>query len=543
MKKKYIIILLTLLPLVGCQDWLDVNTDPNNPTEPKMDLLLPAAQVALFNSTAGYMLASLGAMTGTLSHHMVNIPHRGYNVQATSYANEAAWGDMFMSELNTLAEIEVIADQTNHTHYMGVIQAMKAVTSSLAVDVWGDVPFSEAAKAPEIMYPKYDNQKDVYIGCLALLDEAKKNLLDEKSNTIPSLAQGDLIYGGDTKKWVKFVNSWKLRMLNQIKKTELFDTYKSQLDALIEENNFIDKDSQFELVFGTSTTPENRNPMYASEYDDAEATSYYISHWFYQSMQGDKGFIGFLEGIKDPRIPYYFYRQHKGEGEEVPYSIKAYSFQTYQFGYYGEFESTNYKSYTALGVYVCGGKYDDETFKFGNSKDADLDGSGVVPLRVLNEHDVDFILAELSLAGKATLDAKGYLEKGIKSAFNYCNKMAAYDEDAPAIKDDITAKYIKDITAKYDAASVEGKLEVVMTEKWIADFGNSNESYCDHRRTGFPEIWDPASDDSKDTYTTHDFPNVLPYSNRSLISNITIKGKGYGTRDLSETYLFWSLKK
>ncbi|QZT35632.1 SusD/RagB family nutrient-binding outer membrane lipoprotein [Halosquirtibacter xylanolyticus] len=543
MKKRYIIMLLTLLPLVGCQDWLDVNTDPNKPTDPKIELLLPTVEVNLFNSTAGYMSASIGGATGTLAHHMVNKSINGYNVETTSHCITQPWSSLFMTEFSTLNIILDNAESNNQLQYKGVAQTLKAVTSILAVDMWGDVPFAEAGLAPKIMYPKYDKQKEIYVSCFSLLDDAKKNLLDKKTAIVPSLAQGDVIYGGDVDKWVKFINSWKLRMINQIKGTELFDTYKGQLDALITENNFIDSDSQFELVYGKSITPENRNPMYAAEYDDAEDTDYFISHWFYQSMQGDKGFIGFLEGITDPRVPYYFYRQFKDKGKEVPYSVEMYKFHTFQFGYKGEYESTNFKGFTTLGVYVCGGKYDDGTLKMANSKDKDLDGSGVVPTRIFNEHDVDFILAELALSGKATVDAKSYLEKGIKSAFSYCNKMAAYDADVPLIKADVSDKYVKDISDKYVAASDQVKLEVVMTEKWIADFGNSNESYCDHRRTGFPKVWDPESDSSKDTYATHKYPNVLPYSNRSVISNITIKDKGYGARDLSQTYLFWSLKK
>ncbi len=37
----------------------------------------------------------------------------------------------------------------------------------------------------------------------------------------------------------------------------------------------------------------------------------------------------------------------------------------------------------------------------------------------------------------------------------------------------------------YDAGSTQKKLELILTEKWIASFGFSLDTYSDYRRTGF----------------------------------------------------------
>ena len=75
--------------------------------------------------------------------------------------------------------------------------------------VFGDVPFSEAWK-PDISYPKFDAQKDVLLGIIALLDEALAQF-DEASPL--KISDYDLFYHGDIAKWKKLAKSLKLRVL------------------------------------------------------------------------------------------------------------------------------------------------------------------------------------------------------------------------------------------------------------------------------------------------------------------------------------------
>src|SRR5690606_6381051 len=72
----------------------------------------------------------------------------------------------------------------------------------------GDIPYSEAMKGEEeVYYPKYDTQKQVYLGCLEELEKA-----NELIPTTGSI-DGDIIFDGSLLKWKKLVNTYRLKVL------------------------------------------------------------------------------------------------------------------------------------------------------------------------------------------------------------------------------------------------------------------------------------------------------------------------------------------
>src|SRR5690606_38983949 len=90
---------------------------------------------------------------------------------------------------------------------IAVAKALKAWTFQNLTDCWGPIPFSQALKGSEVPSPAYDSQEEVYMGLLAMLNEANADI-----NVSAAGPQGDKIYGGDMSKWKKFVNSLKLRV-------------------------------------------------------------------------------------------------------------------------------------------------------------------------------------------------------------------------------------------------------------------------------------------------------------------------------------------
>jgi len=54
------------------------------------------------------------------------------------------------------------------------------------------------------------------------------------------------------------------------------------------------------------------------------------------------------------------------------------------------------------------------------------------------------------------------------------------------------ADYIENVMAEFEAADDNKKMEIIITQKWISNFGNGFESYNDYRRTGYPKLFDPT---------------------------------------------------
>ncbi|MDB5248132.1 MAG: hypothetical protein JWQ40_2526, partial [Segetibacter sp.] len=120
---------------------------------------------------------------------------------------------------NTIMDGRVLlekATQENATEHIGVVKATEAMNMSLMIDLFGDVPYSEAFNAKNFT-PKYDKAADIYTTCLALLDEAIVNFT-KPNPTIKLDASSDLIHGGKVAAWIKTCHALKARLLNRASK-------------------------------------------------------------------------------------------------------------------------------------------------------------------------------------------------------------------------------------------------------------------------------------------------------------------------------------
>ncbi|HEY9047066.1 MAG TPA: SusD/RagB family nutrient-binding outer membrane lipoprotein [Ohtaekwangia sp.] len=529
---------LACFTMLSCEKhFLDINDDPSNPLDVSLELLLPSVQLDMAGSL-GTSTAGLSQITSTYMHQIVQRSNQNdYGVQGTDGGVQSPWLILYTRALADNESIIKKATEQEAWPYLGIAQAMKAYSYSLMVDVWGDVPYSEAHKSPEILLPKYDKGEDIYPQLFQLLDDAKANLQKE---SIFEVGNEDLFYGGDTDLWIKFVNSVKLKLYNQVRHVQ---DVSAEVDALIAEDNFISSAAEdFEMEYGTSVGPDNRNPGYVQEWAPGTA-NYYISPYFYEIMANLNTFdhpdYGGKIGVRDPRIPYYFYNQIG----EVSAASSPENPCTYCYGYVdpnsGDFvikepalqgtgmvsifafsldidPNEGYgqgRSQTVVGLYPVGGKYDD-----GEGGASNFDGYPQTPQRLLNYYAVKFIEAELFLTGAATGDARLALRDGIRAAFAKVNEIAD-GVGAPVISTTARDAYVNAVLTAYDAADDAGKLEHIMTQKWIASFGWGVDMYTDYRRTGYPQLYDGNTDNLSFTIRTKDYPFAFPWPTNNLAVN------------------------
>jgi len=545
MKSKFskILVVFSIIGLMGCgKDFLDINEDPNNPTDVSLELLLPSVQLDM----AGAMGTSGGGLSQITMSYMHQIVQRNnqndYGVQGVDFGVTAPWLTLYT---RSLADIETIIKKSEEQEaypYLGMALAMKAYCYSILVDIWGDVPFSQANKAPEILLPVYDLGENIYPQLIDMLDDAIENLEKE---SIFEVEEEDLIYGGDPDLWIQFANSLKLKMYNQMREV---DDVSAEVTALLTENNFISVGTEdFQLTYGTSVGPDNRNPGYVQEWAPGTA-NYYVSPYFYEIMANLNTFdhpdyggrIG-ATGVSDPRIPYYFYNQiaevSADDSPENPCSYcygyvdpntDAFIVQVPELGGTGMVAIWPFSldidpnegfaqgaSQTVLGLYPLGGKYDD-----GEGGAASFDGNPQIPQRMLTFYSQKFTEAELYLTNVATGDDALALRDGMRAAFAKVNEFATI-AGAPTISTATRDTYINAVLADYNdpATTDEERLEHIITQKWIASFGFGVDAYTDYRRTGFPYIFDGNTDDLNFTVRTKEFPNAFPWPTNNLASN------------------------
>lgn len=518
-KIKVIAMVAMLTVASGCQkDFLDINTDPNNPSDVTLAQLLTNAQLTMVNSM-GIGSDGLSTTTSILAHQTVQ---RGsvdqYFVSGEDYQIQTAWQNLYSGALQDFQIIIEKATVSGDVHYRGIAKICQAYTFSVIVDMWGDVPFSEALKANTIRYPVFDDDATIYPKLITMLDDGIADLAAATGEP----GSDDLIYGGKTAGtkldyWRKFAKSLKLKLYNQ---TRLVDDVVAEVNALIAENDLITVGGDFEMEYGTSIAPNDRNPGFAVEYTRGSRTTY-ISPYFYEIMTNQSSFNDVLSGISDPRVSYYWFNQLTDpEDAENPTEYDDDNgFVSIYFSSQGVDQGWNQDgSQTVLGLYPIGGRFDDGKGGNVNTTGA-ITGPGNVAQRLLPFFSLLYARAELALMETSvTGDPRVLFEQAIRESFAKVNRIAQA-AGAPLIAAGTINSYVTSVLGKYDAADNDGKLELIMTEKWIASFGFSLDAYTDYRRTGFPIMFDPNNDGIPFTNTSRGYPVSLAYTGNSINLN------------------------
>jgi hypothetical protein len=360
-------------------------------------------------------------------------------------------------------------------------------------DLWGDIPYSEFNVAG-LTAPHPDNSADIYNALIALLESGSADLNNTEVANALKPGSDDFFYAGNAAKWSRLNNTIRLKLLLQSRKAKAEITeWQTKFNALTAANDFIASGEDFQFWFNEKTSPvDQRHPAYFDEYDGGQIT-YYISPFFYEIMKGQTyNYVGNpFSGIADPRVPYYFYNQlRSGQETQNNYEYRNGEFVSIFFATNGpNSASSNDASVTRIGLYLCGGKYDDGA---GGKISYDV-GNGAAPHKMVTFYALKFMLAELALAGETSGDARTLFSEALTAAIAHVNTVVAKQTGVPAISTTARNDFITAVLAKYDAANDAGKMQIIITQKWIANVFNPVDSYTDYRRTGYPVLFDPAN--------------------------------------------------
>ncbi|MEP7278731.1 MAG: SusD/RagB family nutrient-binding outer membrane lipoprotein [Bacteroidota bacterium] len=476
---------------VSCKKTLDINIDPNNPTSVAVSKLLTNAEQNL-----GVGLAIGGGNVGGLSQDLAVYTHQltqrattdQYGVTGDDYWIGQNWNGIYLSTLNNLEDVIAHATADGNMKYAGIAKILKAYAYSQMVDVYGDVPFTEANQFKTgVKYPKFDSGKDIYPALFTILDEGVANLTASAANKLTP-GGDDVIYKGSVANWTKAANTIKLKLYTQ---TRLTSNVTAAVTALLANPaNLINTTTEsFLLPFGPNGATDDRNPGFNDYY--AGQRSNYISPWFYEILKGYNSNIN--TGIVDPRIPYYIYNQTTAKqvlGALIEYRDSA--FVSIYFGSIGADRDRSQQNVMSLmGIYPVGGRYDDGKGGAASSSS----GTGAAPYRFITYADRLYLEAELIKSGVITGDARAKLQAAMTESFKQVDYVVSNfvkpSQTVPPLAGTTAVTiYINAVLAKYDAAP-DKQLEIIMTEKWISSFGNAVDQFTDYRRTGFPILFDP----------------------------------------------------
>ena len=563
--KSYIYsIFAASLLLGGCtKDFLDINDNPNQPTSAELGKLLTGVQRSVGYAFApgcsgdidGSSLSILGSILSSYTFHLSSREVDNYSITNSYSTLGNTWSNAYINALCNNDAVIVAAEASDNKKYAGVAKIQKAYVFAGLVDLWGDIPFTEF-NIPGLYKPKADKSEDIYNACIALIEEGIADLLDETSANLTQMENCDIFYGGNITKWVKAANTLKLKLLVNSRNAKADITeWNSKLTQLLNENNFIGNDEDWQLKHSTQDNPDERNAAFVDEYLGGQST-YYISPWIYETMKGLTYNVteNPFENIEDPRVPYYWVNQLSSATAEAQ-NETDYRHEAFVSIFFasGSSYSSNAQRETStfIGIYPCGGKFDNGS----GGRCGASSGTGTAPDKMLQAYSVPFLKAELILTEGISGDAKAELEDGIRRAIYHVNSVSQAAKggiDVPSISASETDDFVSRVLKKYDAADAEGKLNIVMTQKWIANFFNAVEAYTDMRRTGYPVVPKTGLRNAVSPYSSEKagtpeevniplksiigFPRAMwyPFSEVSRNPNITNEG-----RILQNSLIFW----
>ena len=500
---KYLVISLLTITFTSCE--FDLLDSPNDvgPLNANIDFLL-ANSYLTFNDLMTVVSNNTMGVT-----RLVTMQANVYTADNGPQTWDAVWENAYANLIPDLDLVIVKAKESGVTFPEGVAKVLKAYALTTMVDIFGELPYTEAFLGTSNFGPKADKGADIYAVSDKLLDEAR-TLLAAPTGTLVN----DLYYGGVAAKWLKLANTLKVRGL--INQRLITPVTQAQIDAIIGADGskgIAVPADDFKFQYGSNReTPDSRHPFYSDGYETG-GPGWYQSNFMMWTMILGKG------DIVDPRVRYYYYRQDCDEEAEdaftlpcifqnAPNHYDGYPFCTASADEFGD-PGKKFVGYwgrdhgdgsgippdglkkTAFGVYPAGGKFDaDNCAQVSNAGKDGLKGVGINPIMMSSW--VKFMLAENTLANGG--DASVLLEAAVKESVKRVMDFGAADAGTSTLKPtqaDVDA-YVAKVKADYAASS--DKMNVLITEYWLDCFGNGIEPYNFIRRTCKPARLQPTLD-------------------------------------------------
>ncbi|MCW9705946.1 SusD/RagB family nutrient-binding outer membrane lipoprotein [Fodinibius salsisoli] len=423
----------------SCDNFLDVNDDPNAATEAPGDPLFTEA-ITVLQSNRNIELGpavSFFAQTwaSNSSAGVFTEPDR-YIVGSSDFTVTNNFGAIYTNVLNNLELFVKDAQEAEQVRGNAIAQArlVQAYTYYYLTVLFGDVPFNEALKE-DIANPAFDDQQDILDGIVDRIDEAISRI-DPDSELAP-IENGDLIYGGDMNQWLQFANSLKLRVLMLQYNTD--PSIASEIQPLIDNPNLI-RSNINNAEFPYSSDEQRENQVYQLHADFAGGDPLFL--------YASDTILDLMSENDDPRISTYF--------------------------------QTNNDEDTFVGV------QNGANFTSGVS----LVGADIIrpefPGRILTASETLLHEAEFLAKEGQVIEARSKLEAGIRASISYFDglegEIAQEDED----------NFVSSILSDYDLGNQSEKVTIIQEQHWVDVFEKVPENWTLWRRTKVPELEVPV---------------------------------------------------
>ncbi|GAP68416.1 starch-binding associating with outer membrane [Bacteroidales bacterium 6E] len=492
-----IVILLLAVFFQSCNGFLDVNENPNAPVSEnlKLEAKLPAALLATVNQESG-QLNLLGAFWGgywgttaegaNLYFHQKNYNgpglrdvRDGYPVWETSYTN--------------LLYYHIIREQAGEEgslFYLGITKIMQGWHFLRLVDIYNNVPFDEALQGTGNVTPAYEPGSEVYRKSIDLITSGMADIRNAPAGLSPGNA--DLLFKGNSRLWLRFANTVKLRALLRQSEVAPVSYIQQEIGVIQSEGSgFLSEGENALIQPGYMASTGKMNPLWETYYRNVEG----VETALHQDIRPTQYLLDRYMEREDPRVD-QLYVAINGTFRGVRFGDPVVNMEQYGRSVTSSFKGPAENSGQPAGI-------------FKSATQASV---------LMTSSESLFLQAEAAHRGWISQSAEILYQKAIAESMKYLGVSLSDSET-----------YMTHPMVAY-----QGTLTQLITQKWLAlNTISSIEAWSDYRRLGLPEFPNSRSVNNPDVR-----PNRLMYPETERMTNLE-NVLAQGSDDILSSRIWW----
>jgi Starch-binding associating with outer membrane len=531
--KKVLIIGLGFIAITiwGCKkDFLtSLANNPNAPTTnvATPQLVLPGAILdlaQLANGVSGTTGAPAYDEQAAWMGYWNYQPGYSFVSSVQNYVMTSASPQLWDNYYGILSNLNVIAQKTagdpNNTNYYDIANILEAICFQNLVDLYNDIPYSQALQGQGNFFPTYDDASLIYDSLTTKLDNAITDIsanLSNASAVVPTT--DDIMFGGDMQSWLQFANTVKLRLLIRESNVSSKQAYISSEIAKTASVGYLQTDA---LINPGYTDAKPNNMWYGFGVTSSG------------SLGSDASFIGanetaidFFKATNDPRLGYvYTPKNVTATNPNFANVVLPLNFNNYWGNYLGiQSSNPDGTGSSNIGSGLIQGP-----------------GQGTVMMLAAESY---FLQAEATVLGYipgGAAEALPLYHAGITKSFEYLNVGGS-----TSAADGYAATYYNQnigFVAFPLSASADSLEHTILEQKWAAlDGVNNVEAYNDWRRTynpamnsGYPIV--PVSASPSNTFPHMPFRYFYPTEEQNT-NHDAWAAAGGATTNVFTDKIFW----
>lgn len=239
--RKFICITL-LMTFISCDQYLDINEDPNVAVDVPAELLLKGMELADVQIQSGHLMRISQFWTGQMKG-IANLYARINDYNISPEETNSEWGFMYHG---VMTQNKIIQENSEDQLVKGIANVLQAHAAGSMASLFGDMPYSEVGSSEDAAF---DSQLSIYQATQTLLNDAITQL-----QTVPTTRRNsdDILLGGNPVAWIQVANTLKARYFLMTR--QYAEAYNSALSGINSGSNSL---RYAKAYSGYGTTNEN----------------------------------------------------------------------------------------------------------------------------------------------------------------------------------------------------------------------------------------------------------------------------------------------